>query len=320
MLASDEISQIVYDVSTDIPDHGSASGIFIIGRQRGEFFFQWKMYRNAQKPDSTDIPELFIKATNLQKLIVNYQTSDCYIALATQTPAETRKFSFPAAVSLQVIQVIQILALKSAEINPSARHEGEMGEWVDYIYDSLVANQKSYRLMEIPVEGGKFSIPQAFSIDGTKGSKKKVIVSPAMQILTQFEVRGDEHINNSVKPSDLPTFKVFTDLRAAIEVRGLDPDIRFIAWPVLLNILPFEGAIQDVLAKRVQEYQSVRSQWESMPKAQIKYNPLIKEAYATIRVDVKRTYPPPSVEPLEFNAGIKIVRDLEFGREVHTGV
>jgi hypothetical protein len=68
---------------------------------------------------------------------------------------------------------------------------------------------------------------------------------------------------------------------------------------VLLNVLPFKGEIDDVIARRVEEYESVRSQWMTMSKAQIKYNNPIKEAFTTIRVDVKRTYPSASVEPLE---------------------
>jgi hypothetical protein len=106
-------------------------------------------------------------------------------------------------------------------------------------------------------------------------------------------------MNNPVKEADIDGFSELGPLREAIEVRGIEPGIRWKIWPVLLNVLPFKGDGAEVLAKRVAEYQSIRTQWQSMSKCQIKYNALVREAFVTIRVDVKRTNPPPCVEALE---------------------
>jgi hypothetical protein len=65
-----------------------------------------------------------------------------------------------------------------------------------------------------------------------------------------------------------------------------------------LNVLPIKGDISATLLRRVEEYASIRAQWDTMSRCQVKYNTLVRDAFTTIRVDVQRTFPPPAVEAL----------------------
>jgi hypothetical protein len=296
MPASDEIVQIFHQVTTEVPELGNVSGVLLISRQHGELFFQWKMYRTASSPP--DVLEFFVKVMSLQRITVNYHETDGYISLTRAGSQPVLRFGFPSHCAFQLLQFVQVLALKAAEQSSAGRSDGELGVWVEYAHDSFVSNMSPFRVIDIPVDSGKFSFPREFSIGASPGSPA-FSLSPNVSILAQYDVHGEVNVGNPVTSAELSSFDGLERLRDAIAVRGMDPEIRFLLWPVLLNVLPFKGEIDGVIARRVEEYESVRLQWLTMSKAQIKYNAAIKEAFTTIRVDVKRTYPPASVESYE---------------------
>jgi hypothetical protein len=212
-------------------------------------------------------------------------------------PIRITFFYFPDTSLFQLITFVQKITLKVISLTSGSRCDGEVREWLDYIYDSFNSNRSTYRPIEIPIESGKLSIPQGFETSRSS-SQNPVIVNPNLHILAQFEVHTDAYMTNPVKETEISDFTEFSALREAIEVRGLEPSMRWKVWPILLNVLPFKSDQSELLALRVDEYRSIRDQWQTRSKAQIKYNQFVREAFITIQVDVKRTNPPLSVEQL----------------------
>ena len=107
-------------------------------------------------------------------------------------------------------------------------------------------------------------------------------------------------MNNRVTESDLSNIPNLEVLKSVVRDRGLSVDIRHKIWPVLCNILPFEESKQkEILKIRTDEYLSIRNQWETSSKLQIKNFSRLSKFYSTIRNDVNRTFPQESVVSFE---------------------
>ena len=292
-MAKNEIISVFHRVSTDIGGQGSVEGVLTTGRQRGSLFFHWKKYssfdlrevKNRNPATEEAVPELFLKANNIQKVMVNYQEMDSYVLISTISPASMVQLTFPKQSSDQIFQFVQMLALDSVRTNSS---DGDpVPDWLEFIYYGFTSADK-YRLYDITVVDGNLVFPSDFI---PAKSSAVVIVQPDMHIVSQFGIKHEDIIEHPVGMDDVSNCKDLAELKTQVMQRGLPNDMRCKVWPVLLGVLPFEQTSQkEILNTRTEEYLEIKQQWQTIGRTQLKYNKPLKEAFSTIRVDVRRTH------------------------------
>ncbi|OHT10952.1 hypothetical protein TRFO_43679 [Tritrichomonas foetus] len=222
--------------------------------------------------------------------MINYQPLEAYLLINTMQPASMHQFIFPQNSSYQLLHFAQLLSLHS-ELKASPP-QNSLETTVDFIVESYAATENHYHLFEFTVDKNKMEVPVDFSINGLLPQNVD-FVKPDLHIISQFKVKSEDFTNNPVKKEDLDTFSTIEDLKDAVMNRGVEPSLRSTVWPIIFNIIPFDKSKRDeVLKQRVDEYVSVKKQWQNMTKMQLKYFTVVRDAFATIRVDVKRTHPP----------------------------
>ena len=292
-MAKYEIISVFHSVETNIGGIGNVEGVLTTGRQNGTLFFHWKKYtkvdlrevKNRNPEVEEQVPYLYLQANNIQKVMVNYQEMDSYILISTISPASMVQLTFPKHASDQVFQFVQTLALDS--VKTSSADVDPVPDWLEFIYYGFTSPEK-YRLYDITVSDGKLVFPSDFI---PAKSKSVVIVQPDMHIVSQFGIKKEEIMEHPVGLDDVRACKSIGELKAQVMQRGLQSEIRCTVWPVLLGVLPFEEEMRDeILKTRREEYFELKRQWQTISRTELKYNKMLKEAFSTIRVDVRRTH------------------------------
>jgi hypothetical protein len=276
---SGQVLAIFHRVTTELPNRGLVSGALVLAKSPIELMFCFRPYRGGSRPA---VPDLVVKALNIQNILISYVPLKCSNILITTTSPQSvqYQFAFPLANSHEALHLAQLLALHST---PPA----QLCEALDFIGSSYESHEEQYHVFIITVDHGQIQMPSDF------GLAKPTIefIRPDLLIMSQFRVQADDFTKNPVSDEEFTGFPTIDVLRASAKMRGILPASRPLVWPVLFNILPFDcDARAEVLRCRTAEYLALRDQWRMMPKMQFKYNPLLCKAFTTIQADVKRTH------------------------------
>jgi len=291
-----EVLGIFHRVSTDLASIGRKPGVLLISKQRSEIIMWWKQYqesKNAKAPVPVDI---VLKLSDIQKIMINYHENEGYVLISTLNPTNMYQFLFQKADSSQLIMFIQILSIiQYKELSESPSLEAIM----DFASSSYLQNEKKYKLFDINVESSAFMIPQEFNSSGFI-PQRVIIIHPDMHIMSQFDIKGENHISNPVSISQFPSFNNMSEFSESVARLGLSNDDRAVLWPIILKVLPFSiSSHRIVLSERVNEYCLIKEKWSSLSKAQLKGLSSIRDSFSTIKVDVKRTKAASHIEGIE---------------------
>ena len=290
------IISIFHEVSTEFPDIGFISGAFVLAKEAGdELLFLWKSYPKVKPKIANRAPgedegfEIMLKKSNIQKIMINYHEKYSYVLINTINPSTMRQFTFSSGDALRLLNLAQILAI-------NAQPDTTLADSMSFITESYVSNKQNHSVLDISLDGTKIVMPPEMAMIASKIE----FIKPDMHILSQLHVRPEDFVWNPVVLEELPSFKTMQALNEAARLRGIHPDARWSVWPILFNVLPFElEKREEVLKARTEEYVVLRQQWETLAKNQLKYCDLVRDAFSTIRVDVKRTHPPEILTKVE---------------------
>lgn len=281
----DGIISIFHGVAADIPGREKCIGAFILANKDNELTFIWKEYK--KNPKDNDSHQILLKISDVLKIMINHQEKEAYL-LITAKPSNMYQFSFSSSSSSQLIIFIQILTLYQ---HGKQEKRAPLEDLVDFSLNSFSQNVNNYCLFDINVEDSKIQLLPDFCIPGFE-LQSIPTVKPDLHIISQFGVKSEEFLMNPIGPDEIDSFGSMGALKNAIKTRGIKPDARHLIWPILFGILPYEKeGRKEVLDARTREYVSLRDQWRTLSKTQLKYFTVVKDAFATIRVDVKRTHP-----------------------------
>lgn len=307
------ILAIFYEVETYVPGKSGGRGIFIIGKDSGNFFFKWAQYsderikrenfKQSSSPGSTRTSimyrhQIYLQASQIQKLIITPQPNCMDMLISTLHPPEMFQFQFKENPMEACLQFLQVIAINSAVEN-----EKDMSSdiWRTITHDNaqiFPSFSSLLRVYDIPCQDGKFNVP--FIQVSTTSSVPLVDELTKAQIATQFGIDGASYTNSPFTKADydhiVGSSISFNDIRIQASRRGIHSVLRPYLWPQLLGVLPFSKEVDSVLDQRVDEYKLVKTQWESMSSFQLTHRPELRSAYQTIRMDVRRTNLPPGAD------------------------
>ncbi|EAY15481.1 hypothetical protein TVAG_210110 [Trichomonas vaginalis G3] len=267
------------------------SGAFIICIKNGELTFIWKPYHKSDKETESQ-KELNLPLSSIISFMVNYQEHDKYL-LITSKSSIMHQLTFE--LSSQFIQFMQILTLHQ---HSRSQKQAPIEDLLSYSIDSYVENDKKYGLYVFEVEIPNIVITPDFFIPGFE----EILipnVKPDILIISQFNIKSNDYTDNPVLFKELQSFSR-SQFKESICQRGIGIDDRHLVWPVLFGILPSDPeGFKTVLKARTDEYILIRNQWQNMPRWHFKYCSLIKDAFNTIKVDVKRTHPMDEISNLK---------------------
>ncbi|KAK8895652.1 hypothetical protein M9Y10_024122 [Tritrichomonas musculus] len=308
-----EVVSLFHRVSTYIPGNGNVSGVLIVAKNDNELVFWWRDYPEPKSYFPTNKEEkakfaIILRSNNVQKIMINYHPNEAYLLISTIQPANMHQFLFPPESSSQLLNLAQILSLyqnfkqnQSSTNNNKDESSNSLENAVNFIAESYSATESRHHLYEFTIEKGQMSIPIDFSINGLL-PQNVVYVKPDLHIISQFKIVADDFIKNPILESELSSFKSLDELKLSVMNRGVDQSIRSIVWPLIFGILPFDkNKSENILKSRVEEYISIRKQWQTLSKIQLKYFSSVRDAFSTIRVDVKRTHIPKQILQLSLN-------------------
>lgn len=300
------VLSVFHDVLTYIPGNGNVSGVLIVAKNDNELIFWWRDYPEPKSFLTADKNEkakfsIILRTSNIQKVMINYQKDEPYLLFSTIQPANMHQFLFSPGTSTELISFAQLLSLfqcfkQSTDKGKVSENESNTLETaVNYIADSFTSTKSRYHLYEFNVENDQISIPIDFTTSGLL-PQSVVYVKPDLHIISQFKIVAEDYTKNPITEKELDSFKSLNELKNAVMNRGLDPSIRSVVWPLIFGIIPFDkDKRESILKRRVEEYIKIRNQWLTMSKMQLKNYLPVREAFSTIRVDVKRTHLPESI-------------------------
>lgn len=273
------------------------NGVLVIAQDGQNLVFWWRQYpqmKNGKVVNNAQKNEIVMNSKDIQKYVVNYRVNDPHILIVSKT--SMYQFVFPSTSMPNLISFIQMLTIQKCQIREEPPN---LEEIVEFAAETFISNETKFTAYDMDVESGNVTIPQEYCTNGLL-PKKLFVVQPELNIISEFKIVKEEYTQQPVTLEDLNNIKSLSELKKKVLKYGVHPDIRYLVWPIIMNILPFDKESRDkILKMRVEEYQSIRLQWKSLTKHQIKAFKMIKDAFSTINVDVKRTHPPPGVEVTE---------------------
>ena len=285
-MSRNEIISIFHHISTDNPNIGKSDGVFIVFRLLNEINFCWREYVNQNSNQQKN--EILIKISNVQSIMISHQKSEGYVLINTKNPSCMHQFFFPKDSSYQLLNFAQTLAIIQQMDKTDVQDQIENA--FDFISESFVSNKQNYHLFEISVDNGELNLPPDFTMNGIP--QKIDFVEPDLHIISKFGVQSKDFVEKPLVLEEFKNIKTLDELKVIVKNHGVDPSIRHIVWPYLLNVISFNNDNNDELLKhRLDEYNIIKNQWVTLSKTQIKYFNIVRDAFTTIRVDVKRTHP-----------------------------
>ena len=272
-------------------------GALVLATADDELIFWWRSYPQIQKgklAPKQDKQETVIGSKNIQKIIVNYREKEAFIMINSRSSGQffLTTLNFPNENRDQLLHLIQLITVNMCQNRPEPP---TLDAFVDFMTETMALNRDKYDSFDMDVDCGQFTIPLSFCTNGIL-PKKLVVVQPDLNIVSKYQINAGDFINNPITEAEIQTFATTEELKKAVAKRGVSPNIRHIVWPIIFDVLPLDPEKrEEALKHRVEEYKNIKNQWTSLSKQQIKSWTAIKDAFATIRVDVKRTHPPPNV-------------------------
>lgn len=291
-----QILSIFHEMTTDIPGRGTVNGLLLVAKDVDGLLFVWQPYpimKNGSIVDESYMKlDITMHISNVQRIMVNYQKDEKYLLFSTRNPSNMYQFGFPKIPSYQPLLFVQVLSLYQ---QTNVTETKGIGLALHMSAETFVCASEHYRLYDMSVDNSQIQINSDFSID-MLDPQNVTIVKPDLHIISQFNIDADGYISNPIQLSDLKDFNNIEELKIGVQQRGVHPDARHIIWPIIFSILPFnESERSAILEKRLTEYSIIRNQWRTLSPTQMKYFSMVRDAFSTIRVDVKRTHPQPIV-------------------------
>ena len=257
-----------------------ADGVLIFSSDSTEPKFIWREYPKRNGNPQT----LTIEVKKIQSILINYRKEENSVLITTKDP-DMKEFKFDENNLFNLLTLLQTFAICQQ------RTDQDILTVADYVATTFSKREASYGIYNISFDETGAQFPPEFEFSQSL-QRQKSTESAAALIITQYNINSESYTNNPLKAEEIRSMKSLEELRDAVMNRGLVPELRAEVWPVLFKILPFN--VEDrarVLSSREKEYLSFKNQWQAMSKTQIKYSSQNREAFTTIRVDVKRTHP-----------------------------
>ena len=304
------ILSVFHGVITDTPLKDQSSGQLIIGKDSdSSFFFKWtpdidtkdlsriQINRSIKGSKSTQIRspskyihQIFLSSNRIQRIIITQQPH--VFDISTLNPSEMHEFKFSINPIQYTLQLLQILAVNSVLVNCTT----VVGDFwrVTTLNNAnfCPSTENVLKVYDVPCENGVFIVPnivvappvESISlVDGIAQaaiSSKYLINGPLYERSPLSLDYYDKIVGTTIKISDI---------RLQVTMKGLDHDLRALLWPQLLDVLPFEKDVSEIRKMRIQEYNQLKSQWETLVPYQLNKRSKLRNAFQTIRMDVRRT-------------------------------
>ena len=195
------------------------------------------------------------------------------------------------------MQFAQILAIKQQMTDSNS-----IDEAMDFISSTYYGSSTTKHFIDLEIENGRIVFPSFLLLTDLTQQNTNIETYQIKDTFfaSNFDVNIESIMNNSVGSSELNTITNLKLLKNYVRDRGLSIETRHIVWPLLLNVLPFEESKRkEILKARTEEYLSIRNQWKTFSKLQIKNFSRLSRSFSTIREDVIRTTPHESVVSFE---------------------
>ena len=282
--------------STTVPKDGA----LILATVDEELIFWWRTYPTVvhkKLSSKQDKEEVVFWAKDIQKISINYKDpKHCSVLFTLESNLGMKQFDFRPEDRFELLHLIQLITVHKCQYRPEPP---TLDAYIDFFTETMALNEGEDVFYDMDVDCGQVSIPLPFCTSGML-PKKLHVIQPELNIVSKYNIISDVYMKNPIKEGDLQLFQSLSELKEAVKIRGISPEIRHIVWPIIFDVIPFdENRREEVLKNRIEEYKAIKLQWTSLSKHQIKSWTPIKDAFGTIRVDVKRTHPPPGVQVTE---------------------
>ena len=283
-----KIYSIIHEVSYKNPlGDEFVRGALIYANDDGNYYLFFREYsqRIFNPQFQNEICEVEIKFSNLTKIQFKLEENEYKLFFTIKDSKDVFEFHLQKNLYCQIVQLLQTIAIKqSKNILPLKR----INAFITTSYNGMAAATSE---LILHVKNGEVLFPEPY--------KFKDEIIPDFHTAKRYNVNGNIFINNPITQNDFSNFENLESLKKAVKNRGISDNIRYILWPVILRVLPFENSTLNaftenqrmILKSRTEEYLSIKKQWKSLSKYQIKDNRPLSSCFATIRVDVHRTHP-----------------------------
>ena len=288
-----QVLSILHEISTDSSYNVKKFGALVFAKVDNDYVIMWREY---MKYDQISIKnaklaktEIMLKMSNIQKIMLNHQKNEPYILITSINPFGMHQFGFPPNSSYQLVTFAQTLSMTLKKLPETTNITFD--DAMEFILESYSSNKEHYHLFEITNINNEIQVSPEFTMNGITSQYE--FVMPDLHIISKFGVKGADYMDNPLTLDELNEIKTLDELKRTIRKRGITPSIRNIVWPLIFNVIPFEkDKREDILKARISEYETIKAQWKSISRTQLKYFTQLSDAFAIIRVDVKRTHPP----------------------------
>ena len=300
-LPSTAILSVLHSVEIADSTSGPSLGMFIVGKDSGEIFFKWCPYNELiDEARASYIHQIYLEAHRIQKVILipvsGQEAMD--LVVSTIQPPEMHQFRLREDAVESAAQFMQVLAVNSAIATNDAGR--------DFWRKAALSNATAYDAMKkqlkvyvISCTDGVFDVPDMQIVN--QDDVPYVTETAAHDIEARFGLDGAQYLRSPLTVADykavVGSSVSFSDFALQVCRRGLSSEMRAIMWPELLGVVPFMKENKtEVLKMRVEEYRSLKLQWESLSPYQVAKVVALRNAFQTIRMDVRRTNTPAGME------------------------
>lgn len=298
------ILSVLHKIETFDPLKGQTQGMLIIGKESEIMFFKWCPYVEKDEIQVSYIHQLYLSALQIQKILIAPRGKTFDMVFSTLHPPEMHQFRITHDAIQTVTQFMQVLAVNSTI---GKRNEMSADFWRNVAQNNASGFgnlMRAAKVYDIPCTNGVFEVPYIKIM--TTDSIPLVDELSASEVATRFGVNGHIYKSNPLSVDDYNAIVSssinLSDLNIQVGRKGLEHNLRAILWPRLLGVIPYlkDKSVDEFLRARVEEYEKIKNQWNTMSSYQTCKNQGLRNAYQTIRMDVRRTNIPSDMDEKEF--------------------
>lgn len=268
----------------------SGDGVLSVGRMSSFLVFSWRQYPKKKEVVAPGLHNYkIIHARDLNGISVEFQGSGgCHVYFQIAN-GSVESFWLSKDKSHQMTSFIHLLVIDS--VNDQTVSVDRIQYWLDWSLQHASSCLIEHKKLDIVVRDLELVFPDSLEIPkpdlGTIDEEAYVA-----DICRLFGVDGDRMVNSPCDEECLMQCTCYESLRQKVVSHGMDPNVRWKWWPVILDVLPFDSTRRkEVLQQRVKEYLEVKAQWKSMTLwMHMKYSTTIVTMFMVIKNDIIRTH------------------------------
>lgn len=303
------ILSVLNYVESSGPVSGQNLGTLTVGRDSGVIFFKWCPYveivelANANS-ETPYIHQIYLEAPQIQKIIIApaSEQDSVDVVISTLRPPEMHQFRLhkdPIECAAQLMQVLAVnSAISTGEVGPNFWKFAAKSNAA--AYEVMI---KQFKVYVISCTDGVFDVPD---IQIVCDETVPFAEAASKEVEVRFGIDSAQYLRSPLTVDDYKSISgssvSFTDVALQAARRGLSREMRAIMWPELLGVLPFAKEKSEVMRMRIEQYRSMKQQWLTLSSYQACKVPGLKNAFQTIRMDVRRTNTPSDLEDGPFKA------------------